>query len=163
MDVTTILANDEEDVRNVRVALIHVRQTLKTAAHDYARAALKSADTTLKMVQDAMPCGVVWPHMVDYQTNTQKAASTFDALSRATGMLLVAEETGDDSIDNLNAKAKLGSVDGDVFASMIEGANQRMALAKRGIPVNGAPGQRCNPDAIATGPPPPPTKPMEDS
>jgi len=154
MDINTILGSSEKDVAAIRMTLINVKATLQVAAYDYARAALGAADETLKSVHAAHPCGAVWPHIVEYNQFVKKATDTLQATSQATGLLLVAEETGTDSIDKMNADAKVDSIDVSVISSLLEGAMIRMELALRGVPENGAPGQRCNPSKLR----PPKTK-----
>ena len=152
MDINTLL-NDNGNVDAVRMALINTKGVLQTAARDYAEAALGAANEALKSVQAADPCGAVWPHIVEYQRFTGKAQDAMQAASQACGLLLTAEETGDDHIDAMNRDAKVSSMEIHVVSAMIEGANTRMNLAMQGIPPNGAPGQRCNPAALATPPP----------
>lgn len=159
MDINAILTNNEEDVQIVRAALINVKVSLQTAAHDYAKAALGAANETLKCVQAAAPIATVWPHVVEYNELIEKAQNTLNVTTQATGMLLTAEETGDPEIDQMNAAVKVDAIDAPVIHAMIEGAVTRMNLALKGIPkgVN-APGARCNPAALVPTPPPPPSK-----
>lgn len=152
MDITSLLNNDG-NTEAVRGALHNVKAALRNAAHDYAEAALGAANETLKGVQAADPCCAVWPHMLEYQEFMQKAHDALNAATQATGMLLMAEETGDEHVDNMNREAKVSSLEIHVVSSLIEGANTRMNVALQGIPSNGAPGQRCNPEALATPPP----------
>lgn len=147
MDLSTLLSSDG-NTEAVRMALINVKGALQSAAYDYAEAALGAANETLKSVQAADPCGAVWPHMFEYNRFSNKAQSAMQAATQATGLLLMAEETGNDDIDAMNRNAKVSSMDLHVVSSLIEGANTRMSLAMQGIPQNGAPGQRCNPEAL---------------
>jgi len=156
MDLNALLPG-EENTEAVRMALINVKGALQEAAYDYAEAALGAANETLKSVQAADPCGAVWPHMVEYNRFTTKAHQALGAAQQATGLLLMAEETGDDHIDSMNRDAKVSSMDIHVVSSLIEGANTRMSAAMQGIPQNGAPGERCNPQALY------PTEPPETS
>lgn len=153
MGITDLLS-DDGNTEGVRMALINVKGVLQDAAQDYARAALESANETLKCVQAADPCAVVWPHMYEYQQYTKKAYDAMNATTQATGMLLMAEQTGDDDIDGVNQDAKVTSMELHGAASMIEGANTRMTHAMKGVPNSGAPGQRCNPQALTPQPPP---------
>ena len=61
---------------------------------------------------------------------------------------------GDDDIDGMNQDAKVTSMELHVAASMLEGASTRMTHAMKGVPNSGAPGQRCNPQALTPQPPP---------
>jgi len=154
MNINDILTDAEEDVEQICMALTNVRSVLQDAAYDYAHAALSAANETVKCVQNAAPCVAVWPHIAEYQKYIKKAYSTLEATTQATGMLLMAEETGDDFIDELNSDAKVASIEVHVVSSMIEGANLRINLALQGVPQNGAPGQRCNPKVFEQNPPP---------
>lgn len=153
MHITSLLNNDG-NTEAVRDALINVKSALRDAAHDYAEAALGAANETLKGVQAADPCCAVWPHMIEYQEFMNKASGAVNAATQATGMLLMAEETGDEHVDRMNREAKLASLEIHVVSSLIEGANTRMNVALQGIPENGAPGQRCNPEALVVKSPP---------
>jgi len=154
MDINAILTNTEEDVEQIRMALINVKGTLQVAAYDYAHAALSAANETLKCVQAASPCVAVWPHILEYRKFNQKAHATLEATAQAAGMLLMSEETGDDYLDDINADAKVASIEAHVVAAMLEGATLRMNITLQGVPQNGAPGQLCNPKALSQNPPP---------
>ena len=152
MEITDLLSNDG-NTEAVRGALINVKAALQIAAHDYAESALGAANETLKSVQAAAPCGAVWPHMVEYQKFTKRAHQAMTAATNATGMLLMAEETGNDEIDGMNQNAKVESMELHIVSALLEGAHTRMNVAMQGIPNNGAPGQRCNPQALVPDPP----------
>lgn len=146
MNINDLFINDGNS-EALRHAMLNVKGVLQMVAHDYARAALDASNETLNAVHAAAPCAAVWPHMLDYQKYTQRAQQAMTAATQATGMLLMAEETGDDEIDDINRDVKVTSMDFHVAASLLEGANARMTLAMQGVPNNGAPGQRCNPEA----------------
>jgi hypothetical protein len=121
---------------------------LQIAAYDYAKGALSAANEAVKAVQSAAPAGAVWPHLAEYQSLAEKANCALGATMQATGMLLNAEETGDDIIDKLNLHAKVDSVDAHVVHAMLEGAATRVNLALRGLPQDAKAGQRTNPKAL---------------
>lgn len=146
MNINDMLS-DNGNTQAVRHALLQVQHVLHGVTQDYARAALDAANETLSAVHAASPCAAVWPHMLDYQTYVAKAQEAMTATTQATGMLLMAEETGDEDIDDINREVKVSAMDFHVAASMLEGASTRMTLALQGIPSKGAPGQRCNPEA----------------
>lgn len=147
MDVNTLLTSDG-DIKQLRGALINVKTTLQLAAHDYAKAALGAANEALKAVQKAAPAGAVWPHLAEYQSLSEKATEALAATMQATGMLLNAEETGDQEVDHMNLTAKVESVDAHVIHAMLEGAANRVSIALRGMPKDAKAGQRTNPSAL---------------
>ncbi len=142
------IISDDGDVDALRLSLLNIKGTLQDAAQDYARAALESANETLKVVQSAGPCVTVWPHMYEFQKNNQKTQGAMNATMQVTGLLLMVEETGNEEIDDMNQDVKVTSMELHVAASLLEGGHTRMNHAMRGIPQNGSPGQRCNPKAL---------------
>ena len=149
MDLTSILTTNG-DLTKLRESLILVKGVLQTAAHDYAGACLSAANEALKTVQAAQPSAAVWPHIVDYNKYTDRTQHAVQAVSTATSLLLTAEETGDDQIDEINADTKMSSIEMHVIAALLEGANNRMQLVLKCLPKNNAPGSLCNPEALLT-------------
>lgn len=147
MDVNSLLTSDG-DIKQLRNAIINVKATLQIAAMDYAKAALGAANEAVKAVQSAAPAGAVWPHLAEYQALSTKANEALAATMQATGMLLNSEETGDPSIDGLNLRIKLDSVDAHVVHALLEGASVRAQLASRGLPEDAKAGQRTNPKGM---------------
>jgi predicted component of type VI protein secretion system len=147
MDINSIL-NSADDVKTVRMALISTKVALQEAAQDYARAALDAADSVLDSVRSADPCCVVWPQIVEYNKFVKKTSTALNAAVAATGLLLVAEETGNDAIDQMNGTVKVDAMESHVVSALLEGAMVRMNFALRGVPKDGAPGERCNPKAL---------------
>jgi hypothetical protein len=147
MNINNIL-NDVGDTEDVRQSLLHVKLVLQTAAYDYAHAALEAANEVVKSVQAAAPAVAVWSQLHEFQKFSNKSHAALQATTQATGMLLMAEETGDDQVDSLNQEAKISSIDVPTISSMLEGAAMRINIAIPGIPQSGAPGERCNPTVL---------------
>lgn len=154
MDINNLLI-DTNQTEAVRQALLNVKGVLQNAAYDYAHAALGAANEVVKSVQAAAPAAAVWPHLHEFQKFSAKSRIALNATTQATGMLLMAEETGDTEIDSANQDAKISAIDVPTISSMLEGAATRINLASPGIPQSGAPGERCNPKVLETPPPPP--------
>lgn len=154
MDINNLLI-DSNKTEVVRQALLNVKAVLQSAAYDYAHAALRAANEVVKSVQAAAPAAAVWPHLNEFQEFSSKSRMALNATTQATGMLLMAEETGDPEIDSANQDAKISTIDVPTISSMLEGAATRINLAGPGIPQGGAPGARCNPKVFEVPPPPP--------
>ena len=123
------------DVYNVRMALTRIKATLNIAAVDYAKAGLNAAQEAYTAASDAAPCSVVWKHMVEAQEFNQKASATLQMCLSSTALLLHAEQTGDDDIDQQNGTVKVEAIEQPVIAALIEGANSRLMMAKARPPL----------------------------
>lgn len=147
LELTNML-HSAGDVDVVRASLISIKHSLNVAATDYAQASLGAAQEAYDAALAASPCSIVWSHLHEYQKFHKKAKEALDACSTSVALLLQVEETGNTSIDGVNARVKVDSMDKHVIYSMLEGANTRAQVAVNTMPENPVPGALCIPSKV---------------
>ena len=146
-DLTNML-HDAGDVDVVRASLVRIKTALNTAAYDYAHASLGAAQEACEAALSAAPCVTVLSHISEYQRFAQKTQEALDVCMTSVAMLLQVEETGDPTIDQMNAEIKVDSTEKHVIASLLEGAHSRVRVAIHTMPETVAPGARCIPSKV---------------
>lgn len=144
MDISSLVHTDG-DVTEVKTNLVQMKATLTVCAHDYGKLALDNAHEAYLLAMSESPTSKVWPRVIDYQTYSNKAQAALQSCFICTGMLLAAEETSDDDIDEDNTESRISTIESHIPSAYMEAAEARIKMVMSMIPNNATATTRCTP------------------